>query len=619
MARPRVVYLLGVDAMVPTLLEAYVGEGLLPNLARVLAQGAYSRGQSVFPGVTPINWASVATGAQPGDHGVVDFEVLTDPRRLPPEKSETFSSSILTAQTLWECAERQGIRVATVDFPQTWPPVHGGITVAGTGSPATGTPFELASSSCLATGDLLGDLRDALPLELVAIPDGWEGRFQVPSHRARGPSLRLMARDGRFQLEVVGHVAPMDLEVGAWTPWLTLPFLLPDGAQRQGTLRIKPMRLDVQGDAPRVQLYISQVMAPETLVHPASAGELLADLGPMVENVGTRALERGWIDHETFLEEAHYQSLWHAGAMLALARGGGAQLVAAKWHFLDHIQHYLWGRVDPVSPWYTPEAAGRYEGYLRRAYQMADAMVGELLEDVTSRGGSLFVVSDHGHIPHLWALSVNNLLAQGGFLRYRQDGERVTVDYETTQAFAGPCLGHVFVNRRAVADVPGTVARVLRYLTEFHDPVSGLRPVTLALTHEEAALLGQWGERAGDIVLAVAPGFTADNNWFPLDGSGQPVIAMSPRLKVSADYGEGKFIAPKFQSTHGCSLPTASLGRGTEACVISAVGAGIRPGYRSPHPEPVTRIAPTIARLLGISPPAKSHEGPLPGFLDEEI
>lgn len=619
MARPRVVYLLGVDAMVPTLLEAYIGAGLLPNLAKVLTRGAYSRGQSVFPGVTPINWASVATGADPGDHGVVDFEVIEDLTELPPRKRETFSSTVLTAETLWQCAERQGVKVATIDFPQTWPPVHGGITVAGTGSPSTGTPFELASSICLATADLMSGLRDALVLELVPTPDGWAARFEVPSRRAQGPVLHLAVRSGRFELTVSGQPVPLALEPGRWTAWLTLSFLLPDETRRQGTLRIKPMRLETTGAAPRVQLYLSQVMAAETLVHPASAHELLAGLGPMIENVGTRGLERGWIDHETFLEEAGYQSRWHAGAMLACARAGGAQLVAAKWHFLDHIQHYLWGHIDPVSPWYTPEAAERYEGWLRRAYQMADAMVGELLADITAGGGSLLVVSDHGHIPHLWALSVNNLLAQGGFLHYRQDGERVAIDYDETEAFAGPCLGHVFINRRRVKDVPGTVARVLRYLTEFHDPVSGLKPVSLALTHSEASLLGQWGERAGDILLAVVAGFTADNNWFPLDGSGQAVIAMSPALKVSADYGEGKFIASKFQSTHGCSLPTAALGRGTEACVLSAVGDGIAPGYRSPHAEPVTRIAPTIARLLEISAPANSHMGPLPGFLAEPI
>jgi hypothetical protein len=50
---------------------------------------------------------------------------------------------------------------------------------------------------------------------------------------------------------------------------------------------------------------------------------------------------------------------------------------------------------------------------------------------------------------------------------------------------------------------------------------------------------------------------------------------------------------------------------------LLAYGAGIARGVRIDEPVAATRVAPTIAALLGIAPPALAESGPLPGALEE--
>ncbi|MCL4424737.1 MAG: alkaline phosphatase family protein, partial [Firmicutes bacterium] len=112
--------LIGLDAAVPTLLEEYVRDGHLPNISRLLALGSYARAHSVFPGITPVNWATIATGAYPGTHGITDFLIHESGEPLDSFRN-AFRSNELKAETLWQTAERNGLKVATINFPGSWP------------------------------------------------------------------------------------------------------------------------------------------------------------------------------------------------------------------------------------------------------------------------------------------------------------------------------------------------------------------------------------------------------------------------------------------------------------------------------------------------------------------
>ena len=59
-----------IDGLTPAVLERGVREGRLPALAFLLDAGTYERGTTVFPSLTPVCLASIATGAYPDVHHI---------------------------------------------------------------------------------------------------------------------------------------------------------------------------------------------------------------------------------------------------------------------------------------------------------------------------------------------------------------------------------------------------------------------------------------------------------------------------------------------------------------------------------------------------------------------
>ena len=55
-AKVKRVVIIGLDGMEPTLVEQYMSEGRLPNLARLRAKGVYRRLGTTLPALTPTAW-----------------------------------------------------------------------------------------------------------------------------------------------------------------------------------------------------------------------------------------------------------------------------------------------------------------------------------------------------------------------------------------------------------------------------------------------------------------------------------------------------------------------------------------------------------------------------------
>jgi predicted AlkP superfamily phosphohydrolase/phosphomutase len=301
------------------------------------------------------------------------------------------------------------------------------------------------------------------------------------------------------------------------------------------------------------------------------------------------------------------------------------ELVFVKTHLLDHLQHAFWGGFDPLSPWYGSGDAPEYERLLRAGYVLADAFVRRVLEGL-GPDWSVVIVSDHGQLPHLKAMSPNNVLRAARLLTATVDEDGPRVDWSKTKAYSATALGHVYVNL-AGRDPHGIVrpeeyesaqAAIQDALLAVRDPESGERVVELAITKREAAALGQGGDRAGDVIYAMRPGYSGDTNWFPLTPDGLTVVRVGPHHKIDADFGDRKFIAGKFASVHGCSLPTVSLGRGTELATLILAGPGIRSGYERVHYPELVDVAPTIAELLDLPMPRTCEGRVLRDVFDSE-
>ena len=67
------VVIIGLDAFEPRRFERLYEEGRLPNLARYVDVNAYARFAVSNPPQSEVSWTSIATGLNPGGHGMFDF------------------------------------------------------------------------------------------------------------------------------------------------------------------------------------------------------------------------------------------------------------------------------------------------------------------------------------------------------------------------------------------------------------------------------------------------------------------------------------------------------------------------------------------------------------------
>ena len=65
--------ILGFDGMDPELAARFIGEGKLPNLAKLQQQGTFRKLRTTFPAISPVAWSTFMTGVNPGKHNIYDF------------------------------------------------------------------------------------------------------------------------------------------------------------------------------------------------------------------------------------------------------------------------------------------------------------------------------------------------------------------------------------------------------------------------------------------------------------------------------------------------------------------------------------------------------------------
>src|SRR5207253_7168177 len=108
------VIVIGIDGMDPVLCESMLQEGLLPNLNKLRAAGAFSKLGSSIPPQSPVAWANFINGAGPGSHGIFDFI-----HRHPHEQCAPFFSAAETipGEGGWEIGDHR----VQLDF---WPFNH---------------------------------------------------------------------------------------------------------------------------------------------------------------------------------------------------------------------------------------------------------------------------------------------------------------------------------------------------------------------------------------------------------------------------------------------------------------------------------------------------------------
>jgi predicted AlkP superfamily phosphohydrolase/phosphomutase len=547
-----------------------------------MAQNGLSaeRVRMIDPTLTAVSHLSLVTGRNAAAMGVVGNS-FKRPGMPITEWVSGFNASSET-DTLWSAARRYGLRVATLawpgadagavdrmgDFGVTWP-----------GSPlAPSEVFELLPESAETTGEVpsndglppllwrLGvDFESATPSRqelLVALVDA------DPNGRPRYDAIAVRLAD-ESDWEYVGEMEwlGVDFEVqaaddlrprlyGAWCKVLHVD-------RFTGVLRF------YRGEVNRLHAY------------PDAFEDRLTDaIGPW-PGEPDRAVADWWldlsqgIDLDTFIEQGERLDRYFDRMTEWVLAEEDADLVLAYHSSLDVYLHNCL-ITDPLQWAYSPGRALAAAEGLKRMGRSIDTSIASRWRALDPERDALVVVSDHGQLPIFEVVKPNRALADAGLVQIVDEDGRPRVAPDSPMiAVTGGTFIHLYLNLSGrepggvvtMDEAPELLRQAARVLADLE--VEGRPAVEKIVSREEASAIGLDHPSSGDLMVFLAPGFTASGG---LEG---------PAVEASRYYGQHGFLA-----SHD------------EMCgVLFARGVGIKK-KRLGEVE-ATSIAPMVARWLG--------------------
>ena len=586
--------LASLDGAGAAILEDAVARGVMPNLAAHRARGAVARGAvTSFPARTATSHATLFTGAGPERHGVTGNRVVLPGRSLLDGISG-YRSEALRAEPLWVTAARQGLDATMLCSTQDYPfdPYQAERRFGG----------DFDRRLTFVTGYKEAYLEDAVYRARdvgLRSPTDWKG---APPG-ARELSLRVEATTvfGLLLDDPEDPVRGFD----------TLLLSINKDASRAARLKaVPPGTVDAFLSVPvtlagqEVPIFFRLfVLAPdgsELLLYRARAGQVLSnstlvptaaiaatggfvgngasrpyergDLGPTLLRGGDGSAERRYLDSVRLVERQFERLLAFGEARTRWS------LLFAYLPYPDEFLHLWWGLLDPSLPGHDKALAARLRPFLDEGLGIADAYVGALVRHAGA-GTLLAIGADHGMTAVATRVRMNVALAEAGLLA--RDGEG-RVDLARTRAYYLADAGQFLLNRtsRAGGIVRPEEEEAVRLevglmLRRLQHPGTGAPLVTAVLDRGR-----------DDLDFRLARGV------FPIGDLDGPAVEVGPPR------GEHLF-EPERPEMHAAF---AVAGDG----VVAGADLGV---------IDQRDIAPTLAALLGLEPPAHATGRVLTGVL----
>jgi predicted AlkP superfamily phosphohydrolase/phosphomutase len=117
------VLVIGLDGVTFDLLGPWIEAGELPNLQRLIRQGASGKLRTTLPPISSSSWSSFLTGVNPGKHGLVDFVYPG----ADSYKVTMINATSRRTRSVWNWLNDAGYKVGLLGIPTTYPtePVDG--------------------------------------------------------------------------------------------------------------------------------------------------------------------------------------------------------------------------------------------------------------------------------------------------------------------------------------------------------------------------------------------------------------------------------------------------------------------------------------------------------------
>ena len=518
--------IIGLDAFDPVFFENLSQQDKLPNLGKLTSSKGYSQFQVSNPAQSEVSWTSIATGLNPGGHGMFDFV-----HRIP-ENYNLFVSLLPTgktfggtqfvrpfnAKTIFDMAVERGYPATSMWWPATFPaspdsPVR---SLPGLGTPDIQGRLGIG---CLYSSDLkmpekIGKT-PVLPLKKKST-NHFSGELNGPIINSRNGSRFssvefniILNEDNSIIIQVDKKI--INLRIGEWSPILELRFKV--GLMLSVTVIT---RLIVTQIKPDVRVYflplqLHPLKSPWRYGTPRSfVKESWQKSGPFL-TLGwpqdTTGLDDGCINDEQFLQLCEEIFATRVNLLRHHLNTFNEGLLACVFDSLDRIQHMFWhNRPDIIESWYVK----------------LDNLVGVVMAKIAARPDKptrLLILSDHGFKKFDYKVNLNRWLIENGFLITKDEepeGELKKVDWSKTRAYAIG-LNSLYLNVAGregqgivlESDKVALANDIERKLSTWEGPDG--RRVIQKTWHNHEALEGPLSSYGPDLLIGYTPGYRASS------------------------------------------------------------------------------------------------------------
>ncbi|MCJ7537142.1 MAG: alkaline phosphatase family protein [Anaerolineales bacterium] len=588
--------ILGFDAFDPVFCEELLQSGRMPNLARFLTVDGYRRFEVTNPPQSEVSWTSIATGLNPGGHGIFDF-VHRDPKTYTP-----FVSLLPTkrgfggvqfappysAPTLFDQTAKKGFPATSLFWPATFPARPDSLVKS---IPGLGTPDILGR---LGVGSFFSTGRDKemgnrkTPVETLQSngKDCFRSSLKGPSkakldqEEAAVLPFEIGKLDDRSaELKIGSH--RLVLQLGQWSQIFGLSFKMGTFVKVNAITQVILTSLEPELNLYFLPLQIDPLHSPwHYAVPPKFVKNTWKSNGPFL-TIGwpqdTTGLEDGCMNDEQFL--ALCDSIFESRERILMHQIGefNEGVLASVFDSLDRIQHMFWrDHPEIIENWYIK----------------LDNFVGRVEKTLKAKGlekARILVVSDHGFSNFDQKIHLNRWLIENGYLVSRDEldsGKFKDVNWQSSQAY-GLGLNSIYLNLvgregQGIVEnhqVDSLTNQIRDKLLEWKDR-DGKRVVNSVPSNAEA-LSGPLAKYGPDLIVGYAPGFRAS----PQTGLGE---WEKTSMEVNQDHwGADHCIDPK--AVPGVLFSNQGLGNFPHPSYhdfpVLATGEEVEGGVSAPPPS----------------------------------
>lgn len=529
--------LLGFDSFDPIIFEKLANNGKLPNLQRLADKNGYSRFEVCSPPQTEVSWTSIATGADPGEHGIFDFVHRNPDSYAPfvsilPTQTNILGTQFIPpykAHTFFEEAIDMGYDSTALWWPAMFParpesPVRM--------LPGLGTPDirgQLGIGALYTNGTDVVEQGGKTPIEILT---GNNPSFKGILHGPQSDKKGNKPVDTEFELKIINDSQAsflikkqsVELRIGEWSPIIDVTFNAGLFVEIHAITRVIMTSMDP------VKLYFIPIQ-----IHPLHSLWRYGAPTSFVKDTWKNAsqfLSLGWPQDTTGLEDdcitdrqflALCDDIFSAREKILRyhMRNFKEGVLGSIFDDLDRIQHMFRRR--------SPEFVEEWYGKL-------DSFVGRTQKEVESWGGEkthLLVLSDHGFSDFKYKVNVNKKLIDLGYLSSLagdsdEKSEPVSrsltqADWSHSRAYAVG-LNSLYINLAGregqgcvpVTEIEETTKKLQSDLQSWIGPDG--RPVFNRVYLRHEVFNGQLRSYGPDLVLGYSAGYRASSetglgNW----------------------------------------------------------------------------------------------------------